>query len=33
MAKWVVSGEQALDTTHLIVTEPTRHERRAVVGS
>jgi hypothetical protein len=32
MAKWVVCGELARDTTHLIVSEPTRHERRAVLG-
>jgi hypothetical protein len=33
MVKWVVSGEPARGTTHLIVSGPTRHERRAVLGS
>jgi hypothetical protein len=32
MTKWVVSGEPARDTTHLIVPGPTRHKRRAVLG-
>jgi hypothetical protein len=32
MVKWAVSGEPARETTHLIVPEPTRHERRAVLG-
>jgi hypothetical protein len=33
MTKWVVSSasELARGTTHLIVSRPTRHERRAVV--
>jgi hypothetical protein len=33
MAKWVVSVEPTRGTTHLIVPGPTRHERRAVLGS
>jgi hypothetical protein len=32
MAKWAVSGEPSRGTTHLIVSGPTRHERRAVLG-
>jgi hypothetical protein len=32
MAKWVVSGEPARGTTHLIVSGSTRHERCAVLG-
>ena len=33
MAKWVVSSESARGMTHLIVPGPTRHERRAVLGT
>jgi hypothetical protein len=32
MAKWAVSGEPARGTIHLILTGPTRHERRVVLG-
>jgi hypothetical protein len=32
MAKWVVSVEPARGTTHLIMSGPTWHERRAVLG-
>jgi hypothetical protein len=32
MAKWTVSNELARGTIHLIVSEPTRHERRAMLG-
>jgi hypothetical protein len=32
MVRWTVSDELVRDTTHLIVSGPTRQERRAMLG-